>query len=215
MGSVGAQRTARTKEPFNVGGNYKATQEMIDTVRAIAEEVREDFPILDTAVDISFNKGLGRYGGLGWQDEIELNGKLIKDKLAKALHKDYAVNEIRGFVSHELTHVMQDRMNSASGIFGSDNREDNIERIWNNAVNNYLKSPESIHKTKEQVDKMMSNVYGGGGHSRIGGRVSERMAVAVENYYTKDHTLAQKVGKYVVEELKKEQAGLKYTRKRK
>lgn len=160
-------------------------------------------------VEIQFNKYMGDTAGYGFLDHIELNGKAFKQAISSG--RSDIVNAYKAVVVHELTHTIQDRINTASNLRG-DEREQNTERIWNNAVNAYIK--DNPGKTQAELNKLVSNSYGGGGHSKIGSRASERMATTVELNYRNGKGVVSDLGGYVIKELQKEMKGKTYRRKK-
>lgn len=181
-----------------IGGNYNATPEMIDLAMEVAEQMQGEFPeLLSEQFEIRFDKYMGNNAGEGFRDYIALNGAHFKKRL-KEDDREY----LNGVVAHELTHTMQSRLNTIMGIKGEENRDKNIERIMDNAIVRYVS--DNPDKTVEQINKTIANAYGGGGHSGIGSRADEKMAVSIEHIYSGETDVVASVGKYVVEELKLE-----------
>lgn len=180
------------------GGDYKATSEMVQIVGETAEKMQEEFPILRKSFNIDINKNMDA-GGLTWDaNGIELRGATLKHYLH---WKD--PEQIRGITAHELTHVMQHRLVELKGLPKYIHDEESIkyiDSIWNRAVERYVKANPKF--TIKEVNKIMANAYGEGGHSRIGSTSIEKMAVAVEAVYR--GWGQTEIGKYVIEELKKE-----------
>lgn len=209
-----------------IGGTYKATPQMVEIAQSVYKDMVQDFPILaEGGFEIQFNKYMEPLG-YGFQDRIELKGASFKKYLLPRYKSEDKTDDIvywKGVVAHELTHAINNRINTYSGVFnnGSGERMTNLERIWYSAVDAYLKDhPNSKHlKTRKDIDKYMSNAYSGGGHSRAGGNADERMAVAIESLYRIRQynqlnksvigSFASEIGKYVAAELKKESKGLK------
>jgi len=180
------------------GGDYKATPEMVQIVGETAKKMQEEFPILRKSFNIDINKNMDA-SGLVWDDKgIELRGATLKHYLHWKQPK-----EIEGIVAHELTHVIQERLIRQNGlpkyIFDGESKN-YIDSIWNRAVERYVKDNPKF--TIKEVNKIMANTYGDGGHSRMGGTSIEKMAVAVQQVYRGYGKV--EIGKYVIEELKKE-----------
>lgn len=202
MGSVGVSSNSNIERP-TISGSYNATQEMKDFAMSVAQDMQKDFPMLSKSFEIQYNKYMGSVAGYGFLNKIELNGAYLKKSFAQ---KD--LDYVRGIIAHELTHTMQDRIATADGIKGSEARDAHISKIWNKVVDKYVADHPGI--TAKDINKRISAIYGGGGHSRQGGSDTERMAVAVEHFYNKipqgvdkNMSMAGEVGKYVIEELKR------------
>lgn len=202
MGSVGVSNISNIEKPV-VAGSYNATQEMKDFAMSVAQDMQKDFPMLAKSFDILYEKYMGSVAGYGFLNKIELNGAYLKKSFAQ---KD--LDYVRGVIAHELTHTMQDRIATAEGIKGSEARDAYIDNMWNKAVDRYVADHPGI--TPKEINRRVSAIYGGGGHSRQGGSGKERMAVAVEHFYNKipqgvdrHMNIAGEVGKYVIEELKR------------
>lgn len=180
------------------GGDYKATPEMVKIVDETARQMQEEFPILNKQFNIDINKNM-ESAGLNSDDKgIELRGATLKRCLEYGKEK-----VIRGTVAHELTHLIQERLirqNGLSKYIFDEESKNYIDSIWDRAVERYVKDNPKF--TVKEVNKIMSNAYGDGGHSRIGGTSIEKMAVAVQQVYRGYGKV--ELGKYVIEELKKE-----------
>lgn len=183
-------------QPVTIGGNFKYTKDMADFASKVSQELQRDFPeLLSSGFSVEFNKYMGDAAGMGYKDRIELNGSYFKKALQKG-DTDY----LRGLIAHELTHTMQDRINSSLGLRGDD-RNKNTEKIWDSAVSKFVR--DNPQYTPKDINKAVSNAYGGGGHSRYGGDATERMAVAVERFYANKGGggLVTDVGRYVTREI--------------
>ena len=140
---------------------------------------------------------MGATAGVEYANKVELNGAHFKKLL-----KDGKYDEARGIVAHELTHLVQDRINNGLGLKGDD-RDKHNATLWDNAVANFVR--DNPKYTEKDVKKRVSNQYGGGGHSRDGSRPEELMAVAVQvnAKYGNDGSFTSEVGKYVLKEIAK------------
>lgn len=180
-----------------LSGNYKAiTPQMRDIAIQTAEEMQRDFPLLHKSFEVKYEKYMDAMG-YGFTDRIELNGAMIKKRLASG---HLTEKELRSVVAHELTHVMQNRWWQRIGKKGDDYNAF-IDNIWNSTVNRYIESNPKF--SLAEINKMTSNQYGGGGHSRYGGDSVERMAVAVEMAYKGNNDAVADIGKLLIDEMKK------------
>ena len=194
----GKGKTSVSFQPTVVGGSYNATKKMIDFATASSDEFRKLVPkYLSDEVNIDFEKYMGNNAGETYANKVELNGAHFKKLL-----KDGKYDEARGIVAHELTHLVQDRINDGLGLKGED-RDKHNEMLWNNAVANFVRANPKY--TAKDVKKSVANQYGGSGHSRYGSRPEELMAVAVQvnARYGNDGSFTSEVGKYVLKEIAK------------
>jgi len=180
-----------------LSGNYKAsTPQMRDIAIQTAEEMQRDFPLLHKSFEVKYEKYMDAMG-YGFADRIELNGAMIKKRLASG---HLTEKELRSVIAHELTHMMQNRWWQRIGKKGEDYNKF-IDDIWNSSVNKYIESNPKF--SLAEINKMTSNQYGGGGHSRYGGDSVERMAVAVEMAYKGNNDAVANVGRLLIDEMKK------------
>lgn len=179
-----------------ISGSYKATDEMKSLAMQTAEEMQKDFPLLHKSFEVKYEKYMGAMG-YGFSDRIELNGAMIKKRLASG---HLTEKELRSVIAHELTHMMQARWWQRIGKKGDDYNKF-IDDIWNSAVNKYIESHPKL--SLADINKMTSNQYGGGGHSRYGGDSVERMAVAVQMAYQGNNDAVADVGRLLITEMKK------------
>lgn len=196
-----------------IGGTYKATEQMKDLVMDATEQMQKDFPILRKSLQVNINKGVSSdaAGIIDISDNTAtISGAWLKNKLRygnRTSPKD--LKDIRGVVCHELTHVMQYRLFDKNGLskhyLNSEESKNYIDSLWSRAVDRCVKSHPDL--TAKEVNTVMANSYGHGGHSRYGSSSMEKMAVAVEivyRGYDDRYSWQTELGKYMIEELQKE-----------
>lgn len=186
-----------------IAGNYgKQTPEMESMALQVGIKMQKEFPeLLADQFEIRFEKYMGSDYGDGGRDYIDLNGAALKKLLKEPYDQEIHRQTYRGVVAHELTHTMQDRLNTALGLKG-DEREKNLDRMWDNIIRRYSKDRNMDPEDVKRIDGILASYYG---KSRIGATATEKMAVAVEMaYHTGGNKRIEGLGEYVLQEFRSE-----------
>lgn len=194
-----------------IGGTYKATEQMKTLVMDAAEQMQKDFPILRKSLQVNIDKNVDAAGKVNPVDNVAtISGAWLKDRLRygdRTSPKN--LKDIKGTVCHELTHVMQYKLLEKMGLpkdtVNVEKSKNYIDSLWNSAVDRCIKSHSNL--TAKEINTVMANSYGHGGHSRLGSSSIEKMAVAVQivyRGYDDRYSWQTELGRYMIEELQKE-----------
>ena len=185
-----------------IAGTYKPTPEMENLALQQGIKMQKEFPeLLAEEFEIRFEKYMGSTGGYGFQDYIEINGASNKRLLKESYDREEHISQYKALVAHEIIHTMQARLNTALGLRGEE-RDKNMKRMWDNIVDKFVS--DNPDKDAAQINKLVANDYGRGGHSRLGADPEECMSTSVERYYEGRNNSVARLGEYVLQEFRSE-----------